>query len=101
MGKVLFGATSPGTSSLTTARFGNTSNAHLQGAQATEATVQAVCRVAGTFSKFAMNIDATGTSRTYRFRVNAANGNQVINPTDTTAGVYSDNSNTDSIGHGG
>lgn len=101
MGKALIASVNPAATALATSRFGVLGNRSLNiSVVSTEARAQAVARVAGTFSKFAVNIDATGTSRTYRFRVNAANGNQVVNPTDTTAGVYSDNSNTDAVSAG-
>ncbi len=100
MGNALIAATAPAGFALATASFDILANRNLPLASTPEAAYQAVCRVAGTFSKFAVNINATGTGRTYRFRVNGANGNQVVNPTDTTAGVYSDGSNTDALSAG-
>jgi hypothetical protein len=57
---------------------------------------------AGTFSNLTLFLNATGTGRTCRFRTaitlgSSSNGNQVVTPTDTTAGVYTDAAHTDSV----
>lgn len=62
-----------------------------------EATSQVKYRIAGTLSNLAVLANATGTNRFVRLRKNTANGNQVVNPTNTTAGLYADGSNSDTI----
>lgn len=65
-----------------------------------EAGQRITVRVAGTLSLLAVNANATGTARTVRLRKNTADGNQVVTPTDTTAGIYVDSTHTDSLSAG-
>lgn len=62
-----------------------------------EASNQFTTRVAGTLSLLAVGVNATGSSRVVRVRKNGANGNQSVSPTNTTAGVYADTTNSDSL----
>lgn len=77
--------------------FGNVGGTNYE---ATEANSQFKAKVAGTLDLLQATVDAVGTGRSIRFRKNTANGNQVVSPTDTTAGTYTDNTNSDAIASG-
>lgn len=64
---------------------------------ANEQRVRVQFGVAGVLSLLAVSVDATGTGRTLTQRISGSNGNQTVSPTDTTAGVYADNTHTDAV----
>lgn len=66
----------------------------------TEANQQMVVHAPGTFSLLATKVDNVGTGRSCRFRDTGANGNQIVSPTDITAGVFRDSVNTDVLQDG-
>lgn len=70
------------------------------GGNTVEARFRVTVRIPGTLSKLQVRADAVGTSRFIRVRKNGADATLVINPTDTTAGVYSDASNSDTFAAG-
>ncbi len=64
---------------------------------ATESEVKFKTKLAGTLSNLNTYTDNIGTGRNLRTRVNGANGNLTVSPTNTTAGYWADNSNTDTV----
>lgn len=64
---------------------------------ATEAVVQFKVPVAGTLSRLAVNLNTIGTTRSFKSRVNGANGAQTLTVADASSGVQEDASNTDDI----
>lgn len=67
----------------------------------TESQAHVTMRTAGTFSGLFCNISTNnrGTS-TLRFRVNSANGNQVVTITASTTGQFEDTTNSDTVAAG-
>src|SRR5258708_814390 len=57
-------------------------------------------RVPGIIDNLWCNIDAVGTARTLTSRKNGANGNLVVSPTNTTAGIFKDTTHSDVIASG-
>lgn len=56
--------------------------------------------VAGIFTKLALNMNATGTSRSVTFQKNGSNGNQVVTFADGTSGWTEDGTAADSVAVG-
>lgn len=96
MGSALVGFAS-GDSTFDTGSFGTIGNGGVSPTAAAEVDSQLSVRVSGTFSKLGALVDATGTGRVIRFRKNGANGNQSVSPTNTTAGLFEDSTNSDAV----
>lgn len=62
-----------------------------------EVRAQFKVRVAGTFDKLQILINANGTARSNFLRKNTANGTLTVAPTDSTAGLYVDNTHSDAV----
>lgn len=98
MGKALLVASEASAVIATLHPFGVASSAvNTNVSVANEQRVRAQFGVAGTLSLLAVMVDATGTGRTLTQRISGTNGNQVVSPTDSTAGVYADNTHTDAV----
>ena len=66
--------------------------------EASEVLAQISSRVSGTFSNLYVKVLTNDrAASTVRFRVNGANGNQVITVTGSTTGEFEDTSNTDAV----
>jgi hypothetical protein len=71
----------------------------LNGGSSAEANLQFDVRVAGTFSKLGVKVNATGSGRSMSFRKNGSAGSQSVSPTNTTAGWY-EGTGTDTVAAG-
>lgn len=96
MGKALLLTSNLSTAAPTSARYWPMGNAEMY-VSTSEATQSITARVPGTLSKLAVRVDATGTGRSFRVRKNTADGNQTLSPTDSTSGIFEDNSNSDAV----
>ncbi len=68
----------------------------------TETNVDYIVRTAGVFSNLYVNcpVNTNASNGTWRFRVNGANGNQIVTILANTTGDFVDNLNTDSVSAG-
>lgn len=64
-----------------------------------EGAMQQSAKVDSTFSKLELNVteNTVSSNSTFKFRVNAANGNQSITIPSATTGTFEDSSNTDAV----